>query len=76
MIKSARNYSLLDRGLKLWLCKFNYVICYVANGEEEEEPDTGVTYFVDEEGHYYYQQSGEGIVSLPTGVIDESEVSL
>ncbi|CAH2218340.1 jg11974, partial [Pararge aegeria aegeria] len=33
-----------------------------------DEADTGVTYFVDEEGRYYYQQSGDdqNLVSLPT----------
>lgn len=43
----------------------------------EEEPDTGVTYFVDEEGHYYYQPSGDNqnIVSLPGGLPDDAEVS-
>ncbi|XP_045784094.1 transcriptional repressor CTCF-like [Maniola jurtina] len=33
-----------------------------------DEADTGVTYFVDEEGRYYYQPSGDNqnLVSLPT----------
>lgn len=40
---------------------------FVVNSNEEEA-DTGVTYFVDEEGHYYYQPSGEqqNLVSFPT----------
>ncbi|XP_049885262.1 transcriptional repressor CTCF-like [Pectinophora gossypiella] len=45
------------------------------NNAAEEEPDTGVTYFVDEEGRYYYQPAGDNqnLVSLPTDVADENE---
>ncbi|XP_052751381.1 transcriptional repressor CTCF-like isoform X2 [Galleria mellonella] len=43
------------------------------NGEEEQ--DAGVTYFVDEEGRYYYQPAGDNqnLVSLPTAVTEENE---
>ncbi|CAH0716329.1 unnamed protein product, partial [Brenthis ino] len=45
------------------------------NGSGDEEADTGVTYFVDEEGRYYYQPSGDSqnLVSIPTEVTQENE---
>ncbi|RVE49604.1 hypothetical protein evm_005736 [Chilo suppressalis] len=45
------------------------------NSAPDEEPDNGVTYFVDEEGRYYYQPAGDNqsIVSLPTAVTNENE---
>ncbi|XP_053624196.1 transcriptional repressor CTCF-like isoform X2 [Plodia interpunctella] len=47
------------------------------NGEEEQDGNAGVTYFVDEEGRYYYQPSGENqnLVSL-AGTVSEDNVSL
>ncbi|KAL0851884.1 hypothetical protein ABMA28_000177 [Loxostege sticticalis] len=49
------------------------VLSVNANGDDEQ--DTGITYFVDEEGRYYYQPAGDNqsIVSLPTAVSDENE---
>lgn len=48
---------------------------FAVNGEDES--DAGVTYFVDEEGRYYYQPAGDSqnIVSLPTTVENDVEVS-
>ncbi|XP_050361341.1 transcriptional repressor CTCF-like isoform X2 [Nymphalis io] len=45
------------------------------NGSGDEEADTGVTYFVDEEGRYYYQQAGDNqnLVSIPTEVTQDNE---
>ncbi|XP_063837493.1 transcriptional repressor CTCF-like [Ostrinia nubilalis] len=45
------------------------------NTNVEEDQDGGVTYFVDEEGRYYYQPAGDNqsIVSLPTAVTEEPE---
>lgn len=49
------------------------------NGDEDAdaEADAGVTYFVDEQGRYYYQPAGDSqnIVSLPTAIGDGNEVS-
>ncbi|XP_032526685.2 transcriptional repressor CTCF-like isoform X1 [Danaus plexippus] len=44
-------------------------------GEVEEEADTGVTYFVDEEGRYYYQPAGDNqnIVSLQPEVTQDND---
>ncbi|CAH2035601.1 unnamed protein product, partial [Iphiclides podalirius] len=41
----------------------------------DEEAESGVTYFVDEEGRYYYQPAGEnqGLIPLPTGENEENE---
>lgn len=46
---------------------------FSVNGEEEA--DANITYFVDEEGRYYYQSAGDSnqIVSLPTAVSEEAE---
>ncbi|XP_046976756.1 transcriptional repressor CTCF-like isoform X1 [Vanessa cardui] len=45
------------------------------NGSGDEEADTGVTYFVDEEGRYYYQQAGDNqnLVSIPAEVTQDNE---
>ncbi|XP_026500539.1 transcriptional repressor CTCF-like isoform X2 [Vanessa tameamea] len=45
------------------------------NGSGDEEADTGVTYFVDEEGRYYYQQAGDNqnLVSIPSEVTQDNE---
>ncbi|CAK1588394.1 unnamed protein product [Parnassius mnemosyne] len=45
------------------------------NNSADEEPDSGVTYFVDEEGRYYYQPAGDNqnLVSLPTSVSEEND---
>ncbi|CAH2103286.1 unnamed protein product [Euphydryas editha] len=45
------------------------------NGSGDEETDSGVTYFVDEEGRYYYQQAGDNqnLVSIPADVAQENE---
>lgn len=45
------------------------------NGSGDEETDTGVTYFVDEEGRYYYQPSGDSqsLVSIPAEVTQDNE---
>lgn len=48
------------------------------NDAEEEADASGVTYFVDEEGRYYYQPAGvnQNLVSLSTTTVnDEAEVS-
>ncbi|CAG9558094.1 unnamed protein product [Danaus chrysippus] len=47
-------------------------------GDVEEESDTGVTYFVDEEGRYYYQPAGDNqsIVSLSTEVTQDNDVEI
>ncbi|XP_045458607.1 transcriptional repressor CTCF-like [Melitaea cinxia] len=45
------------------------------NGSGDEETESGVTYFVDEEGRYYYQQAGDNqnLVSIPAEVAQENE---
>ncbi|XP_059055082.1 transcriptional repressor CTCF-like [Achroia grisella] len=47
----------------------------LANVDAEDEQDAGVTYFVDEEGRYYYQPAGDNqnLVSLSTIVTEEPE---
>lgn len=47
------------------------------NGATDDETDTsGVTYFVDEEGRYYYQPAGvaSNLVSITGTGVDDSEV--
>ncbi|XP_013199483.2 transcriptional repressor CTCF isoform X2 [Amyelois transitella] len=52
----------------------NTATVLTVNGEEEQDANAGITYFVDEEGRYYYQPAGDNqnIVSLPATVSQEN----
>lgn len=54
---------------------WNHCHNFKVTGEVEEEADTGVTYFVDEEGRYYYQPAGDNqnIVSLQPEVTQDND---
>lgn len=66
----------LNAIIKYIICRFLilFFIALQVNGSGDEA-DAGVTYFVDEEGRYYYQPSGDNqnIVSLH-GDEDNAEV--
>lgn len=55
---------------------FDMINISAVNNTEDEDAGTGVTYFVDEEGRYYYQPAGDNqnLVSLQTAS-EDNEVS-